>query len=246
MGRRFARQRILPIAIVALLGAATSGCLTGPKSAGHDFLSGQPYSKLAVEIDYADGQAPRSSAASLLQQRIQERLNKAGGVTLQQTAFTPTDSSYSVDELRALEAKHRNGQTGGDTIVLYVLYLNGHSDLDTSEGKVLGVHYGRESIAVFKESVDSSSFLGLGFGSEDLEKSVLIHEFGHALGLVNNGVGMVRPHEDADHPKHSSNQDSVMYWAVENTLGLPLLSTTPPTQFDSDDVADLRAAGGKG
>jgi hypothetical protein len=56
---------------------------------------------------------------------------------------------------------------------------------------------------------------------------------------------MVTPHEDGQHPKHSTNDQSVMYWAVENTLGIQGLLGTIPNQFDQNDIDDVRAAGGK-
>jgi hypothetical protein len=71
---------------------------------------------------------------------------------------------------------------------------------------------------------------------------VVTHEFGHALGLVNNGALMVNAHEDGSHAGHSGNRNSVMYWAVESSNGLPLFgSNAPPTDFDDNDRADLRA-----
>lgn len=244
MGCHAARTALLWV-VAALVVASFSGCLSTPRSSSHGFLSADPYSKLVVEIDSVEGKSPRSSAVALLQQRINERLSKPGGVTVFQDAIAGTGSSYSLDGLRALESQHRDHHAQGDTMALYILYVNGHSDQDTSNGKVLGVHYGTQSLALFKDSIDGSGPLGLSFGVEDVERSVLIHEFGHVLGLVNNGLKMTADHEDPEHPKHSTNKDSVMYWAVENTLGLPLLSNGPPNQFDASDVEDIRGGGGK-
>ena len=41
------------------------------------------------------------------------------------------------------------------------------------------------SFALFKEKIEDSAFLLI--SSTDIEKSVIVHEFGHLLGLVNNG-----------------------------------------------------------
>jgi hypothetical protein len=231
---------VLVVALVLL-----SGCFRPAPSASNDLVSSTKYTKLLIEMDYVEGQKPRTTTVDLLEQRVNERLSKPGGTTVRETSFQSSRTVYSNDDLRELESQQRQNQPTGDTMVLYILVLNGHHSGDTSDAKVLGVQYGRASIALFKETIDTSGgVLGLTFNAADVEKAVLIHELGHALGLVNNGLSMVSNHEDSSHPKHSNNQDSVMYWAVENTLGIPGLSRIP-TDFDANDVADIRAAGGK-
>jgi hypothetical protein len=57
---------------------------------------------------------------------------------------------------------------------------------------------------------------------------------------------MVTPHEDAAHPGHSTNRDSVMYWQAEGTDVVSLfLQGGAPDDFDANDIADLRAIGGR-
>src|SRR4029077_10411107 len=69
--------------------------------------------------------------------------------------------------------------------------------------------------------------------------TVLVHEFGHELGLV--GIVGTAPNQDPNHPYHSNDPNDVMYWAVETTgvlVGL-LGGSPPPTQFDAADLSDL-------
>jgi hypothetical protein len=83
---------------------------------------------------------------------------------------------------------------------------------------------------------------------ERLERSTLLHESGHAIGLVDNGLAMVRPHEDAQNKGHSSDARSVMYWKVDSLQGLRdyiLQDGSIPDVFDADDRADLHAGGGR-
>ena len=47
--------------------------------------------------------------------------------------------------------------------------------------------------------------------------------------------------EDPDHPGHSPNRGSVMYWAVERDLVGTLLGAGPATTFDDADRAELAA-----
>ncbi|MDA0926436.1 MAG: hypothetical protein O3C36_07335, partial [archaeon] len=46
-------------------------------------------------------------------------------------------------------------------------------------------------------------------------------------------------HEDPDHPGHSNNDESVMYWAIESTGLRNFITGDLPTTFDDDDLADL-------
>jgi hypothetical protein len=46
--------------------------------------------------------------------------------------------------------------------------------------------------------------------------------------------------DDPDHPGHSTNPHSVMYWAVETDLVAQVLDGPPPVSFDAADQADLQ------
>src|SRR5581483_9374283 len=72
-----------------------------------------------------------------------------------------------------------------------------------------------------------------------MELAVATHELGHLLGLVDLVLHTGR--EDAEHPGHSPNRDSVMFWAVETDLVSTLLGASPSTRFDAADLADLAA-----
>ena len=66
-----------------------------------------------------------------------------------------------------------------------------------------------------------------------------MHEAGHLLGLVNLVYTSPIDHEDPDNPGHSSNEDSVMYWAIESTSIGNFISGSIPDEFDDDDKFDL-------
>jgi hypothetical protein len=46
-------------------------------------------------------------------------------------------------------------------------------------------------------------------------------------------------HEDDDHPGHSNNDESVMYWAVESQSLNSFFTGNLPNEFDADDLADM-------
>lgn len=242
------------LVVLVLVAASTAGCFqfrpAGPGGAARDYLRDSPYTKLVIEIDFQAAKAPAASAVELLKTRASEQLRKPGGIQVEQTSFATGETQWSPEKLRDLESSKRGKHTGGDTAVLYVLYLGGSYQGDTSESKVLGVAYGPSSMALFKDNIESAG-LSLGpipvFTTTDIERSVLVHEFGHLLGLVNLGTPMVRDHEDdaPEHRGHSSNKGSVMYWAIESNAISRAFGSPPPTEFDADDKADLKAAGGK-
>lgn len=236
----------LPVFLVVVLALVlASGCLRPAPSASNDLVSSKKYTHLYIEVDYQEGKKLNGGTLDLLKQRINDHLSKPAGTEVVETAFTASKTTWTTDDLRAEETQERQHQPEGTTMVLYILVVGGHHAEDTSDAKVLGIQYGRASIAIFKDTIQNTGLIpGFLSNAGDVEKAVVVHEFGHTAGLVNNGLAMQTPHEDSGHPHHSSNQNSVMYWAVENTLGIRGLSTIP-NDFDSNDVADMRAAGGK-
>ncbi|HEY1079471.1 MAG TPA: hypothetical protein VGE46_05215, partial [Bdellovibrio sp.] len=53
-----------------------------------------------------------------------------------------------------------------------------------------------------------------------VEQSTLVHEMGHALGFVNNGVTLASAHQDTAHGAHTTNPNCVMYWQNEGASDL--------------------------
>jgi hypothetical protein len=88
---------------------------------------------------------------------------------------------------------------------------------------------------VFTDRVASSEG-GLG-DPHAVQRAVTTHEVGHVLGLVDLFLATGRA--DKEHPGHSTNRNSVMYWAVESSLVGDLLTGGPPQDFDDADLADL-------
>lgn len=77
-----------------------------------------------------------------------------------------------------------------------------------------------------------------------LEAVVLVHEFGHALGLVGCGIPMQAPHADGASPCHSANVTSLMHARVARIAAWPAWSTDSafgPFAWDAHDLADLEA-----
>jgi hypothetical protein len=104
--------------------------------------------------------------------------------------------------------------SSGDTTVFNVLFLNGHAE----NQYVIGMHLSNtNTIAIFKEVVEGS---GSGPVQKYVEQATLVHEIGHAVGLVNNPLAMSVPHEDTAHQAHCNNPKCVMYYMNEGTSAL--------------------------
>lgn len=144
------------------------------------------------------------------------------------------DRAWTSTELAAAaDAASTTGQ-GNGVAAIRLLFLHGTFEGDDG---VLGVAVRGDVAAVFVDRVDAAA--GLLGGATAIERAVTAHELGHLLGLVDLHLDTGRA--DPDHPGHSPNRGSVMYWAVESDLVGQVLGADPPDQFDAADLADLTA-----
>lgn len=253
MGPATRRLRPAALAMCVVVMLLSAGCTLadfregGLGSAAHDLVSGKKYANLVVEIDHPPGWAPHEEALRVLRATLQDVTDKQKIDFVLDASIPTSNKKYSYAEIRELESKHRDHRTGGDTAALYVLYVAGGSEGDSGGGRVLGAHYAATSLVIFNGNIrDISCGLVCQPGqprAQNVERAVLVHEFGHAAGLINMGAPMTKAREDPDSKGHSTNQNSVMYHAVKNSADLLKLLTlrdSIPYQFDADDKADLR------
>ena len=78
-----------------------------------------------------------------------------------------------------------------------------------------------------------------------LYSTVLEHEFGHLMGLVDLGSPMITNHKDGAHGNHCNNQNCLMYYASETTDLLGFLLTGNIPALDANCANDLHANGGR-
>ena len=126
------------------------------------------------------------------------------------------DVSWSIDDVLKLSKKT---STSSSATTFEIYFLNGHA---AENPGIIGFHIDRTKIiAIFKDVIRSTGTLDqLQLVPKYVEQSTLVHEMGHALGLVNNGVPMQVNHQDKAHGAHCSNSKCVMYWSNEGTSNL--------------------------
>lgn len=207
----------------------------------YDYLRNEKYTAVIIEIDHVEGFAPSSDAKNTLKARINTYCDKTT-VTIKQNSFESSDSSYSLQEIVKLEERHRTEWRGGSTIVIHILYLDGEY---SESGNTLGIAYFADSIAIFKEKIQETADTSLPIlvTEEDIEKAVLVHEFGHLAGLVNIGYESDADHEDPDYEHHCVHEDCVMNAQLESNAIINLINSggvKPPDDFETDCKADLR------
>jgi hypothetical protein len=224
-------------------GARTTSAPARPVDGGDPGANAAAYlqrrvPELVVEIDAVPGAAPRPESVDLLRRRLGEVVDKPGGITILPTGSASAgDGAWSFSELQGAEAAHRTTRNSTSGASLYLLFVDGRPP---REGAI-GVAYSASAAAIFSDQIDEAATLLV--TAAEIERADVVHEVGHLLSLVNLGYTSSRDHEDADHPGHSDNPASVMYWAVDNVGVATLLGgrPAPPTEFDADDLADLAA-----
>ncbi len=211
------------------------------------FLTAEPYRELVVEVDHIAGYPPSENSLALLRQRLETYCEKESIRLIVDDEISAVNAAYSVEDLEKLEREYRDNYFHEETAAVYFLYVNGHF---TKNPDTIGVTYHAASVAIFKEQISSIPIPWLlrnRVTHEDFENAVLVHEFGHLIGLVNIGYESDIAHEDPNHENHCIYEECVMYYALETSpadlIDNWFMSDTikPPTDFCSACQADLAA-----
>lgn len=237
---------------VALDGAATSDASGLGESRPERYVRRDVSRRLVIELDSVAGMAPRAAAESSLVARLGRLLDKPDGVAIvhgDAIASRGADHAWTPEELTALGDATFNDDATPGTVVMHVMWLDGHHSADTASGTVLGDSWGNLHTAMFHDSIEAvcghQPLLG-DSGCAQTQYGVWLHEVGHVIGLVDDGLPMAAPHEDTAHPAHDTNSSCIMYWQYHGSAGGDLLASSllgggSAADFDAACLADIAA-----
>jgi hypothetical protein len=211
-------------------------------ASANDLLSAAKYSSVKIEIQYMPGYQPDAAAINNLTAFLNSLINKPGGVSIIQTQIASAGNTVlTLNDIATVEKNNRTVYTSGSQLGVYFLFTDG----SYSDANVLGLAFRNTSMAILGKTIHDNSG-GIGQTSRTkLEITVLEHEAGHILGLVNIGSPMQSNHQDAAHGNHCNNTSCLMYYASETTDILGILLTGSIPTLDANCKADLTVNGGK-
>jgi hypothetical protein len=245
------KKLLLLITAVFILLGCTKDRLSKPNSenikstgaSASDFLSSSKFNKLTVELVSVNGFELTTNQINSFKNFIELLVNKPNGITINQKIIdSPGLAPYSSTSLRSFEDNTRTKFNSDNELMLFIYITEG----SYTDNNVLGVAYRNTSFALFGGRIAELTG-GIGKPSKDLVlQSVLRHEMGHLLGLVNLGTPMQSEHHDNGHKHHCTEKSCLMYYAVESGDFLSnLIGVSSPPELDSQCRADLKANGGK-
>jgi hypothetical protein len=239
-GVRPGRQGSLPLVPNPNSSGQTStgpdaGALSGPGGYARSLLRPQPANQVTVQIIEQSGETPNqaalNAAVAMLRRLTGKQTASAGPVV-----FSSNTTQWSPDQMASVaDAQGAANLTGTTTAVVHLLVLRGSFQGDQN---VLGAAFRGDSFAIFPDQTTNGS---LTLNSDRTVTAIYIHETGHLLGLVDEVLNDHRadPNDPSHCGCHSSDRNSVMYYALDTTAIGQLLSGGPPTDFDADDYNDL-------
>jgi hypothetical protein len=241
--------RALAVAWLAVVAAGCSGVALAPEGPSlPQALLGPEAGTILVEVGAVAGHLPSMEALD----HVKATLANVTGKQVSVTGPSPVPEQggdYHEDDLRRIHEATgffagAGGYLDGDRVVLHVLYLDGRMADDDKDHRTLGRSLVDLGLVVIFRDTYANAYRtgpnGLVSAAGEMDSHVLLHEVGHALGLVGNGIPMVRDHDSAGHPGHSRYPESVMYFHPPMTPDQHV-SGVVATTFDVDDLADLAA-----
>ena len=214
-----------------------------PGDSARSFLSDRRFSVLSLEVDYMKGYKPTSEALDSLKTALDKHLSKSS-IHIPSPTQIPAagQGPYSTSDVRSLEEQHRDHytRTESDTLWAHFLVVDGKY----SSENVVGIAYYNTSMAFFGQTIAEISS-GLAAPSrEKVEATVFRHEFGHTLGLVNNGIPAQQNHHDEENGAHCTNDQCVTYYAIETTAYFANVFDGTIPAFEQFCTADMDAQDG--
>jgi len=211
---------------------------------------------ISIEIDYQQGAQPYDESPilnganpfTLLRTNIHELFSESPAELIIPDSIDDMEqlndistSRFTRTEILDIAEQHRDLTSTHEAPSFYVIFLDGTYQEADRNAEILGVSFeGRRLIAIFKPVIKTEE------NPEIVEQINLIHEIGHAIGLVDAGIPMVDNHLDTsrnagDH--HCDNPNCIMYYGYESGRAEDIvddLRRGDSVLFDQACLADVR------
>lgn len=190
------------------------------------FLNDDEYKNLEIEYDYVEGYEPYEGSRDQFLYIINKYCEKEKIKENLDDKINDDDRKnfYTEEDIYDLDEKYQDTSRHGDTVVIHTLFLDG---LWKDDKDVLGLSYEGSKIVIFKQAIIGISQKSLNLEVLDIEKSVIVHEFGHLISLV--GINYESNHEVGNHHCDQEEGPCVMASSVEINIGT--FTKEPPTDF---------------
>jgi predicted Zn-dependent protease len=226
-------MKICTLCLILLISAC--GKIGGTKKSSSENQNVSPiYSSghLNIKVYYEEGAEPYTDNVGALQMSLWDvfEMNIAALFSGRSTILSvPKElsqmvklqgykkSTWSVEEVMKMASDYPVS-SAKDVTTFQIFFVNGYASESSS---IIGFHISNTKVMVIFKSVIKSSAVASGdVVPKYLEQATVIHEMGHALGLVNNGLPMKSSHQDSEHGAHCSNENCVMYYSNEGAGSL--------------------------
>lgn len=234
-----------------LLMVIVSSCKKDPlkteeKIGPHDLLSDKKYEKMVVTVVYEKGFNLNVQTIKNLQGFLASRLNKPQGFVFNEREIAfQGETIVSVGDLINIEKQFRTDFSAHKTLSVFIFVSAGDYAGNEGNSKVLGIAYGNTSIALFGKTINGYSGGLTQPPREILESTVAEHEFGHLMGLVDNGTNMMDYHRDVNNGHHCDKKECLMYYAAETSDIVGNLLGGQVPSLENYCIRDLQFNGGK-
>lgn len=214
--------------------AGDDGRLGPPGAYARALLRPAPVTSITLEVIVQSGTQLRSGTVALVEDVFEESAAKDVFVATRTASDGAPAGAWDERAITAFADRHAQETASGSRAVVRFLALKGGFAADDN---AIGVAVRGDVFALFVDKINGAATPLV--DATTIEQAVAVHEVGHLLGLVD--IALDRNRDDPDHPFHSRNRGSVMFWAIETDLVGQILSGPPPRTFDRDDRDDLAA-----
>jgi hypothetical protein len=211
-------------------------------TSAYDLLSSGSFTSLIIEIAYMPGFEPDPASVNNLVNFLNTYIYKPDGIRVVQRQIPASGKNLlTLNELVHLEKQNRTAFTGGRSIAVHILI----TDANYTDSTLLGLSYWNTSTCLFGKNIFNSSGGAGNVSRSKLLSTLFQHEFGHLLGLVDQGSPMQTNHRDMLNGAHCNNFNCLMYYGVETADNLGMSANSPIPALDANCISDLKANGGR-